>query len=145
MRLHSQTHDDNSPAAQDVFLRVLTFGETVDPDVDGEGLRIVDVDPGNRPGDAERRLMLDVLRSAITDSLLVGPRTADIRDGARAWLRGDPGLFTIDDCCDELGISYNLLSIKLSKLWARDPGLSPGPRSKRRYLHTVLPMKRIGA
>ncbi len=80
-----------------------------------------DVRPSARGavGDAERRLMGDVLFQAVYESRSRANarslRPAD-RDAARTWLRGEPG-FSARECCEALGVDYEAMLKRLEKEW----------------------------
>jgi hypothetical protein len=68
----------------------------------------------NRRAEGERRLMAEVLRSAISDASSLAPSRD--RDDARAWLLSAPGI-SVTECCDALGIEYDAMIVALRNRW----------------------------
>lgn len=94
------------------------LGEVEDPTATAE-LR-----PTRWPvSEPERRLMMDVLRGAIEDSMrqtprmLGGRRAMRERDDARAWLRDAGAVLSVRVCCEALGIDYDAMRVALEGQW----------------------------
>lgn len=65
----------------------------------------------------EQRLMIDLLVQAIDEAM--SPHGI-LRDGARAWLRDQPG-FTAPHACESIGLDYEATMQRLEAQWQEWP------------------------
>lgn len=67
-----------------------------------------------------RRLMLDLLRTAIAD---VAKGRGEVRADALAWLRDTNAPIDVRTCCDALGIAYEPMMRRLEVMFTRVNGV----------------------